>query len=225
MFYYPTFFLRQPTHYSIVISDNNNNIDRLRVLFGCMNFKTTNGPANAFSHRWLCERNAKRDRTAPLNYSEVELAELLANVGCSLISVYIHWNSRGGFLQADAFCVDCKEKEHLFMLSIPSKFDGGHGRDSLSETLHGTVWDDIILRIDRIPEESSRESYPLTWIAAVQEENAIELYGNSIDFSEMGPSLPSIMRENVSFNYDFASELWKESPWDELLALRGLVSF
>ena len=189
-----------------------------------MNFKTTNGPANAFSHRWLCERNAKRDRTTTLSYSEVELAELLANVGCSLISVYIHWNSRGGFFQADAFCVDSKEKEHLFMLSIPSKFDGDHGRYSLSEALHGTVWDDIILRFDRVPEGAPRESFPPTWIAAVLEENAVELHGNPIDFSETGPSLPSIMRENVSFNYDFASELWKESPWDELLALRGLKS-
>lgn len=186
-----------------------------------MSFKTTNGSANAFSHRWLCERNAKRDRTDSLSYTEVELSELLANVGCSLISVFIHGNSRGGFFQADAFCVNSNVKEHLFILSIPSRFDGGHGRYSLSEELHGTVWDDIILRFDRVPEGAPRESFPPTWIAAVREESVVELYGKPIVFSETGPSLPSILKENVAFNYDFASELWKESPWDELLALRG----
>ena len=67
--------------------------------------------SNGVSHRWVCERNEKRERAEVDSYQEIELSELMAVMGCSLISVYIHGSGGDygeggkdfiGFLQADA---------------------------------------------------------------------------------------------------------------------------
>lgn len=194
-----------------------------------MKMKTVGIFSNGVSHSWLYERNRNRDTSEKGHYQEVELSELMAVIGCSLICVYIH--AGGGswgedredgvyYLQADAICVKNSEKRHFFMLHIPSRFDGGHGRYSLSETLPETIWDDIIVHFDRASEGLPQASLPPTWIAAIMGDDVVELDGDLIDYTKAGPHLPSIMRQGASFDYDFDDEFWSASPWDELFAFR-----
>ena len=155
------------------------------------------GTASGVAHTWVCKRNGSRDKAELGLYDEIELSELVCMHGYGLMGIFIHWNPLG-FLQADAVCIrfgNHGTKPQYFVLAIPSRLTGGHGRYSPSESLPDTVCDDIVLRFER--KDNNEYNHP-TWIAAVYGKEVVELYGDVIDNNTISFHLSEVLHNRLS---------------------------